>query len=268
MGPNKHLAVKVLCYTPRSFAVGPSMLKHSRTSTSPRSSSVKDDWRAHLPEQKSQVFSTYVHDLEATYGMLSVTLNEALELLRQSELGKSCQAVNVTPQLCTRLCGPLMSLLRVLAQHAKHYGTVPSVAPLNPENYQSAKGQRAARMNVVLSKVLLPQRIQFLHKLATLLEMVEDLSKEFCASAQDLAAGLATDPLALWKVVDAAHYDLNTCLRETIIMLKSFLHALPDEELSGFQKSVTVAWAAVARESGTAAHQVLHHRRMAHIAGE
>lgn len=244
------------------------MLKHSRPSTSQRGNSVKDDWRTRLPEQKSKVFSAYVHDLEATYGMLSVTLNEALELLRRSELGKSFQTINVAPELCYRLGGSLTSLLRVLGQHAKHYGTVPSVAPLNPENYQSAKGQRAARMSSVLSKVLLPQRIQFLHKLATLLEMVEDLSKEFCASAQDLAAGLATDPMALWKVVDAAHYDLNTCLRESIIMLKSFLHALPDEELTGFQKSVSVAWAAVARDSSAAAHQVLPHRRMAHIAGE
>ena len=161
-----------------------------------------------------------------------------------------------------------MSLLRVLGQHAKVYGTVPSVAPLNSENYQSAKGQRAARMSAVLSKVLLPQRIQYVHKLTTLLEMVDDLSKDFCTSAQDLAAGMATDPLALWKVVDAAHYDLNTCLRESIIMLKSFLHALPDEQLAGFQKSVAVAWAAAGRESRTTTHHVLPHRRMAHIAGE
>ena len=244
------------------------MLKHSGYATSQRGNSVKDDWRAHLPEEKSAVFCAHVHDLEATYGMLSVTLNEALELLRHGELGKSCQTVNVTPELCSRLCGSLTSLLRVLGLHAKHYGTAPSIAPLNPENYQSPKGQRAARMSAVLSKVLLPQRIHFLHKLATLLEMVDDLSKEFCTSVQDLAAGLATDPLALWKIVDAAHYDLNTCLRETIIMLKSFLHALPDEELSGFQKSVAVAWATAGRESGAVAHQVLHHRRMAHIAGE
>ncbi len=244
------------------------MLKRSRNSLSHRGSSVKDDWRARLPEEKSYLFSAYVHELEATYGMLSVTLNEALELQRQGQLGKSCQAVNVAPPLCVRLSGAMMALLRVLAQHAKHYGTMPSVAPLNPENYQTARGQRAARMSGVLSRVLLPQRIQYLHKLATLQEIVEDLNKEFCVSAQDLAAGLATDPVGFWKVVDQAHYDLNTCLRETIIMLKSFLHVLPDEELPGFQKSVSAAWAAAASESGPAAHQVLHHRRMAHIAGE
>ena len=146
------------------------------------------------PKKSPGVFCTYVHHLEATYGMLSVTLNEALELQRQGQLGKSCQAIQVTPELCGRLCGALASLIRVLGQHAKHYGTCPSVAPLNPENFQSPKGQRAARMSGVLSKVLLPQRIQFSHKLATLQEMVEDLGKEFSVSAQELGAGLATDP--------------------------------------------------------------------------
>jgi hypothetical protein len=244
------------------------MFKHSRRPASQHGSSVKHDWRARLPEEKSDVFAGYVHNLEASYGMLSVTLNEALDLQRQGQLGKSCQAVNVTPQLCTRLSSAMVSLLRVLGQHAKHYGTVPSIAPLNPENYQSARGQRAARTSAVLSKVLLPQRLQFLHKLATLQEMVEDLNKEFCTNAQDLAVGLATDPATFWKIVDQAHYDLNTCLRETIIMLKSFLHVIPDDELAGFQKCVDSAWAAAACEAGTAAHQILPHRRVAHIAAK
>ena len=97
---------------------------------------------------------------------------------------------------------------------------------------------------------------------------MEDLGKAFSGSAQELGAGLATNPVMLWKVVDAAHYDLNTCLRETIIMLKSFLHVLPDEELPSFQKSVDSSWTATAREPGQSAHQVLHHRRMTVIAGE
>jgi hypothetical protein len=156
----------------------------------------------------------------------------------------------------------------VVAQHAKHYGTIPSVAPLDPENFQSTRGQRAARMSAVLSKVLLPQRVQFLHKLASLQEIIEDLCRQFCASAEDLAAGLSTDPMTFWKVVDEAHYDLNTCLRESIIMLKSFLHVLPDEELSRFQKSVDSAWKTTKRETVSETHALLPHRRMAHIAGE
>ena len=138
-----------------------------------------------------------------------------------------------------RAFGRLDSLL---GEHAKHYGTIPNTAPLDAENFQSAKGQRSARMSGLLSRVLLSQRTQFLHKLGTLQEMVEDLGKEFCNCAEELGAGAATDPSVLWKIVDADHYDLNTCLRETIVVLKSFLRALPDDQLAGFQKSVFGSW--------------------------
>lgn len=233
-----------------------------------RGTSVKDDWRARLPEEKSEVFCAYVHELECIYGMLSVSLNEALELQRRAQLVKSCQALQVTPELCARLTGPLTGLIRVLGQHAKHYGTVPNSAPLDPENFQSTKAQRAARLSGLLSRVLLSQRTQFLHKLGTLQEMVEDLGKEFSVSAEELGAGLSTDPTMLWRIVDATHYDLNTCLRETIVLLKSFLRALPNDQLTGFQKSVQASWAAMAPVPGPSTQPALRHRRMAHIAGE
>jgi hypothetical protein len=233
-----------------------------------RSTSVKEDWRARLPEEKSEVFCSYVHTLESTYGMLSVSLNEALELRGEGRLAKSCQAVQVTPELCIRLTGPLTALIRILGEHARHYGTVPNTAPLDAANFQSLRGKRSARISGLLSRVLLSQRTQFLHKLGTLQEMVEDLGKDFCASAQELSEGLSTDPAISWKIVDAAHYDLNTCLRETIVLLKSFLRALPEDQVRGFQKSVAESWGAAVRETSSDGSTLLRHRRMAHIAGE
>jgi hypothetical protein len=229
---------------------------------------VKDDWRARLPEEKAEVFSCYARELESYYGMLSVSLDEALDLQQRGQLRNAFQAVNFTPQLCVRLTASLASLIRVLGQHAKHYGTIPNAAPLDPENFLHSKSQRAARMSGILGKILFSQRTQFLHKLGTLQEMVEDLGKEFCTSAQELGEGLATDPILLWRVVDTAHYDLNTCLRETIVLLKSFLFALPDDQLAGFQKSVAAAWTSAAQESRPSRPQRLGHGRMAHITGE
>jgi hypothetical protein len=229
---------------------------------------VQDDWRARLPEEKLKVFTAYVRRLECAYGMLSVSLNEALALRHEGRLVMCCQAVNVTPSLCERLSETLIPLIRVLSEHAKHYGTVPNAAPLDPQNFQTPKGQRSARMSGLLSKVLLSQRTQFLHKLGTLSEMVENLGKEYCATAQELGGGLSTDPAQLWKTIDAAHYDLNTCLRETIVLLKSFLRALPDDQLANFQKSVMAAWRAATQESSPAANYDLRHRRIAHSAGK
>jgi hypothetical protein len=233
-----------------------------------RRGTVQDDWRARLPEEKLKVFTTYVRRLDSAYGMLSVSLNEALALRREGRLMMCCEAVSVTLSLCSRLTEPLASLIRVLSEHAKHYGTVPNAAPLDPQNFQTVKGQRSARMSGLLSKVLLSQRTQFLHKVGTLQEMVENLGKEYCASAEELATGSAADPFLLWNTIDAAHYDLNTCLRETIVLLKSFLRALPDDQLGNFQKSVIGAWRAAAQESDSSTARHLRHRRIAHSAGK
>jgi hypothetical protein len=233
-----------------------------------RGTSVQADWRARLPEEKLNVFTAYVRRLDCTYSMLSVSLNEALALRHEGRLNMCCQAVNMTLGLCVRLTESLAALIRVLSEHAKHYGTVPNAAPLDPQNFQTVRGQRSARMSGLLSKVVLSQRTQFLHKLGTLLEMVENLGKEYCTSAEELGTGLSTDPFLLWKTIDAAHYDLNTCLRETIVLLKSFLRALPDDQLTGFQKSVTAAWRAATQESDSIANRDLRHRRIAHSAGK
>jgi hypothetical protein len=230
--------------------------------------SVREDWRARLPEEKSKVFCAYVHELESAYGMFSVSLNEALELRLSGRVAQSWQVVNATSELCVRLTAPLAALIRSLGEHAKHYGTIPNTAALDAENFQSAKGQRSARMSGLLSRVLLSQRTQFLHKLGTLQEMVEDLGKEFCNCAEELGAGAATDPSVLWKIVDADHYDLNTCLRETIVVLKSFLRALPDDQLAGFQKSVFGSWNDSAKAPRRIRSQILRHGRIEPIARE
>ena len=97
----------------------------------PRGMSVKDDWRAWLPQEKSQVFHKQVHELECSYAMLSVSLDEAIELRQLGHTGKSCQAVGITSGLCKLLTRELTGLLRALAEHAKHYGTIPNAAPLD-----------------------------------------------------------------------------------------------------------------------------------------
>jgi len=232
-----------------------------------RGKSVKDDWRAWLPEEKAQVFDKQVQRLESKYVMLSVSLNEALELRHQGQLGKSLQAVGMTSGLCKLLAQTLAGLLRALSEHAKHYGTIPNAAPLDPANFQGIKLQRSARMSSLLSHVLLSQRLQFLHKISTLEEMVEDLGKDYRNAANDLADGVASCPKRMWDEVDSDHYDLNTCMREAIVVFKSFLIALPDSQLVAFQN--TVLRQSLPLESRVPADQrEIRHRRMTAIASE
>lgn len=232
-----------------------------------RGKSVKDDWRAWLPEAKAQVFHKQVQQLESSYAMLSVSLNEAIELRHLGHSGKSLQAIGITSGLCRLLTQTLAGLLRALSEHAKHYGTIPNAAPLDPANFQGQRGQRSARMSSLLSHVLLSHRLQFLHKVSTLEEMVEDLGKDFRHAADDLAEGAPLNPERMWDEVDADHYDLNTCLREAIVVFKSFLIALPESQLGAFQN--TVRQQTELREADVSSrHRLIRHRRMTAIAGE
>lgn len=238
------------------------MKAHSRPPLS-RGRCVQHDWRACLSGEKSQVFNDHERRLELLYNMFSVSLNEAIELRLAGLLAKALSAIAMSSELCERLTRPLSGTLRALHDHAKHYGTVPNAAPLDPENYQGARGQRSARMSGLLDRVLFSHRLQFLHKVSTLEEMVEDLDRDFRTVANDLAEGQCADPKRGWHEVDAGHYDLNTCLRETIVLFKSFLVVLPEGQLGDFEKSVYDQ-----SQFPHASLAVPRHRRMGAFAGQ
>jgi hypothetical protein len=236
-------------------------VKDSGRPPSARGSSVQQDWRAWLPEEKAQVFYKHQKHLDSLYYMFSVSLDEAIELRHIGLLAKSLRAITMASELSERLTHSLVGMLRALHDHAKHYGTMPNAVPINPDNYHGHKSQRSARMSGLLSRVLLSQRLQFLHKVSTLHEMVEDLGKAFRSAAEDLADGLSLDPERAWNEVDADHYDLNTCLREAIVLYKSFLVVLPVAQLGAFEHEV-------GKQCKVPLEPLVRHRRMAAIAGE
>lgn len=235
---------------------------------SARGISVQADWRAWLPVVKDEVFRSYVRLLEISYNIFSVSLDEALSLRQYGRFAKATQAVCVTPDLCSRFAHPLVALLWSLGEHAKHYGTVPNADPLNPANFQGARGQRAARISSLLCRILLSERAQFLHKVSTLTEMVEDLNLDFSAAAARIADRAFGDSDPEWLAVDAAHYDLNTCLREAIVVLKSFLMALPEDQLESFQATVCAQMGVPRPKRLTLSQRLNRNRRMAPIGGE
>jgi hypothetical protein len=227
--------------------------------------SVQTDWYGWLPEAKMQAFRVYAAEFEACYSMLSVSLNEALGLRDSGQFRKSSVAMEITPSLCSRLADRLYGMLCSLDEHAKHYGIVPSVAPLDAENFLGLRGQRSAQMNSLLSAILLPQRTQFLSKITSLKHIVGEASFDFREAAQELFSAPAQNRDRLWKSLDQNHNDLNTCLRESIILLKCFLRVLPDDQLPCFQKAV--ASQTIPRRS-VPQTRTIRHRRIAQFAGE
>src|SRR5262249_16648284 len=126
--------------------------------------------------------------------------------------------------------------------------------------------QRTARMSGLLSHVLLTQRAQFLHKVGTLQELVEDIGKDLRKAAEELSSGADSESDLHWDAIDHDHYDLNTCLREAIILFKSFLLALPDDQVSNFQTAVSGHMLASSKASDR--QLVIRHRRIPQIAGQ
>lgn len=232
-----------------------------------RGASVGNDWRAWLPAEQEIVFRKNVKALESSYIMFSISLNEALELRQDRHLGKSLEAVHTSSGLCLLLTAPLCGLLRALNEHAKHYGTIPNAAPLDPLNFQGQKCQKSARMSSLLNHVLFSHRLQFLSKVSTLVEMVEDLGSDYRDSVADLFDGTCPNPRMAWEAVDADHYDINTCLREAIVLLKSFLLVLPIDQLEAFQQTV-LDQAKPRPGLAPASQHVIRHRRMSAIAGQ
>jgi hypothetical protein len=192
--------------------------------------SVETDWFGGLPEDQLHAFRIYARELEAPYLMFSVSLDEAISLRKSGSLAKSFQVVVLTSALCGRLTELLENMLRSLAEHCKHRGMIPSVAPLNPADFHSKRGQRSALKSFLLSGVFLSRHAQFLSKIRALRVMVADIGHNFCSAAEDVVSrGATVESAQLWAAMDAGHFDLNTCLRESIVLLKCFLRALPAE---------------------------------------
>jgi len=233
-----------------------------------RYDSVQQDWRSILPIAKASLFTDHTGKLENAYLMLSVSLNEAISLNQTGHFAKASQGMGVLADLCSGLALRINAVLHAMSQYARHFGIVPNLALLEPAYFQSERGQRAARHSNLLCHVLLSERSQFLNKLGTLEEIVDELGDEFIESTRQLAKGISGDALRLWALLDLDHYDLTTCLRETDVLLKSFLCVLPEDHLGRFD--FTVCGLARARRPANPedSHDLIRPRRMAAAAGE
>lgn len=228
-------------------------------------SPVQEDWSAWLPAVKSDVFEVQVQHLEIAYNIFSVALDEALELRRIGKIAQAHQSVAVVPSLCSRLALPLEALLHTLGDHAKHFGTIPKCAPIDPSNFRGRGTQYSARMSELLSRMLFTERSLFLHKIDVLADIILRIRKEVPETVSDLSCGASLTPSADWQSLDDAHFDLNTCFRESIVLLKSFLLVLPEGQIATFQNSVT----RYLREFSTQSSALLtRDRRMVPIEGE
>jgi len=207
-----------------------------------RSRTVREDWSAWIPNEMDQLFDATRHDLEASNFILSISLDEALSLCKGGQFEPGKERVTVIAGLFDRLAVRVGHVIRTIKDHGVHFGTLPNVKPLSPSNFRGAAAQRVAIMNNLLARVVFRERTRFFHKLQSLGEIIEDLQMEARAILAGIAEGASEFPDRAFQLLEVLGYDLNTCMGETTIILKSFFCALPPEELETFrQKLVNLA---------------------------
>ncbi len=204
------------------------------SSGSPPERSVRDEWLAGLPEDKQKAFQGVVTQIEASYAMFSIAVNESFSLRRSGLLVRAREQVSTTASVMHRFSEQLTHLIETMIGQARQCNSWPRVAPLNPAFFRWPVVRRLASWEGALDLVVPTRSLRFRRKLSVLLRSVNYLSGEFHSAAREISEGASVHPESHWEALDALHYDLNTCLRETIVVLKSFLLGLSPAELDSF----------------------------------
>jgi hypothetical protein len=202
--------------------------------------SVLDDWIRALPKEKTQIFDSIVRRWESSFAMTSVALNEALSMRARGELVCAQQQVSISAVLLSRLSTSLVSFCAYLGNRGRYIRQIPNVEPLHAEFFRGNTAQTAATWNGILHVVIFGDRSRFLRKLRILSNTVEHLDHEFNDATRVIME--SGQPGACWSLLDHLHYDYNTCLRETEVVLKSFLRALPSDQLATFAGEFEGDW--------------------------
>lgn len=201
-----------------------------------RTASVQEDWVAWLPEEKDRLFDAALNEFEISYSILSVTLNDAFNLCRQGKIAAAREQARIFGELFERLGLRLRAVLRCLHEHGREFGTFANTAPLRPGFFRSERARLVARSNNLMALIRFRTRTRFYRKLGALEEIVAGLQREARKTAREIAEGIAVSWPNQWTRLEVLDYDLNTSLRETEIVLKSFFCALPIEELPIFRQ--------------------------------
>ena len=200
--------------------------------------SVQEDWVAWLPEEKDHLFDAILSELEISYGILSVTLDDGFTLCHLGKLSPAREQARMFAELFERMAGRLRGTLRSLYEHSRQFGTFPNTAPLRPRFFRSERAQQVSRSNNLLALVRFRARTRFFRKLGALEEIVAGLQREARETAREIGEGIAVSWRKQWTRLEILDYDLNTSFRETTIVLKSFLCVLPIEEIPAFRQRV------------------------------
>jgi len=202
--------------------------------------SVKEQWAARLPANKVQVFDRALQLWIPPFNMLSVALDAALSQRSDGHELLARQHAAVSSQVMAPLTLTVTAALARIYDEARHMPDLPLVDSLNPSFFRGPTAQDAAGWNSLFFHILFGSRARFFLKVRVLSEILEKIAQEFCICADELAAGACAWPDRSWSALECLHYDFNTCLRESEVLLKCFLGTLPASQIPQFEQTLLV----------------------------
>jgi hypothetical protein len=182
-----------------------------------------------------QLFGDTRTELENSNVILSVALDEAIALNEREQFTLARERALAFTELFDRLAIRLRLVIRTIEDHGVHFGTLPNVTALDSTNFRGTTAQKISFKDSFLARILFGARSRFFHKLQALGEIIEELQTEARVIVQDASNGAPVFPDRVWRELEVLGYDLNTCMGEATVLLKSFFCALPVEELEAFR---------------------------------
>lgn len=200
-----------------------------------RARTVNEHWLAELPEERQQLFDSLRMQWEEFYAMLSVALNDAIALRSDGTLIRAREQAAFAAQLAVRLSNALLPAIAALQERSATDDSLPPVEPLRSHHFRGETAREAASWNLLLHWLWPARRSRFALKTRKLDETVTELTHQFREYATEIAEGTCVEPEEGWKTLEILHYDLNTSMRETLVVLKSYLLTTSGDGFAAFR---------------------------------
>lgn len=201
---------------------------------------VQQDWIAWIPDQSLELFEQIRTELEGSCTALAVLLNEAVQY-------RPGPASNIDPEMALlfgglfeRLADRLGVVLNALEQHGRDHGIRANASPLRPADFRSPHARLAAHVGQLRQFLPATGYAAFQAKIQAIRWVLSLLREQARHETHAIAAGPTRRMRTHWTHLDVVQDDLNTCLQETTIVLKSFFCAMPVSEVPLFRDRLAV----------------------------
>jgi hypothetical protein len=186
-----------------------------------------------LSRDREPIYEPVARDLEIEAGILGVSLNDAFEERDSGNAEIAWRLVRLSASEWSRLAETTTALLSVMAKYMPVARVSSPVRRLLPERFKSQNMIDYVRLHEMLQQFVFRSKLRFQLHVRILRRAVDTLSAEFRHLYRTAERSEERSP-ELWRLLDLHFHDLDLLMKETLLAYRTFLLALPDNELRNF----------------------------------